>query len=110
MANLRRWILEMADGEPVEGVVIGEMGWGDFGKENVPNYDAMPKGVVLSWEEAEKWLDYDFGGRYKVLGCNAVWAWTKSWVIATGLYDGVIWPYRIPRHPTDMMPTMEGGG
>ena len=60
MANLKEWLLEQAGDEPIEAVVIGEMGWGDYQSEMIPNYHDMPKGELLSWDEAARWLDYDF--------------------------------------------------
>ena len=109
MANLKEWILNEADGEPIEGVVIGEVEW-DSRKNLVPRYDEMPKGKLLSWEEAQDWLDYDFFNDYGDFGCTAVWAWTPTKVIAVYHYDGKVYPYSIPRHPTDgVMPRMEGG-
>ena len=52
MANLVFWIEELAGKEPIEAVVIGEMGWGDYNSESVPNYDQQPKNQVLKWEDA----------------------------------------------------------
>jgi len=110
--NLKKWILEIAQAqdEEVEAVVIGEMGDGDYGSEGVPHYEAMPRGKILSWKEAAPWLDYDFDDSFGAPRCNAVYAWTKNWVIAIGTYDGSTWPYAIPRHPIDIMPGMQGGG
>ena len=110
MANLKQWIEEMADGEPIEGVVIGEMGWGSYRSDEVPGYDEMPKGIVLTWEEAAPLLDYNFDCGYGAPRCQAVYAWTPTRVIAIGQYDGSTWPYWIPRHPQDVMPIMQGGG
>jgi len=108
-ANLKQWILDEADGEEIIGIVIGEMGWGDCGSDGIPNYDQIPKGKLLAWEEAAPWLDYEFYNGYGAPGCQAIWAWTENWVIAIGQYDGSTWPYKIPRHPIDVMPDMEGG-
>lgn len=40
--TLKAWIEEMAEGEAVIAVVIGEMGWGDYGSEDVPGYKSIP--------------------------------------------------------------------
>lgn len=109
MANLKQWLLSEADGEKIQAVVIGKMGWGDYNSEYVPNYAGIPKGRVLSWKEAAPLLDYEFDSGFGAPGCNAIWAWTKSKVIAIGQYDGRTWPYSVPRNPVDQMPTMEGG-
>ena len=68
MANLTEWLLEIADGEKIEAVVIGEMGWGSYGKQDIPNYDEMPKGVAMPWKKARKWLDYEFNSGYGAPG------------------------------------------
>lgn len=109
MSNLVNWILSEAEGEPIEAVVIGQMGWGDYKSENVPNYDQQPKNTVLTWAEAEKWLNYEFDGGYGAPGCNAIYAWTASRVIAIYQYDGSTGPFSIPRNPTAEEPHMPGG-
>lgn len=103
MSNLKQWILDTADDEQIEAVVIGEMGLGNYGKMEVPDYDQIPIGKLLTWDEAQKWLDYEFDTGY------AVYAWTKNKVIAIGQYDGATWPYSIPRNPIDVKPKMVGG-
>ena len=109
MANLKQWILDVADKEEIEGIVIGEMGWGDYNKENVPNYNEIPKGQLLTWKEAKHWLDYEFDSGFGAPGCNAIYAWTATKVIAICQYDGATNPYSIPRHPINVIPEMEGG-
>ena len=109
MANLIEWIEEEANGEEIEGVVIGEMGYGDLNSKIVPKYKKQPKGVLLSWDEAKKWLDYEFVSSFGMPECNAICAWTISKVITVGQYDGVTWVYSLPRNPIDYMPKMEGG-
>ena len=41
---LKEWIEEMAGGELVEGVVIGQMGWGDYKSNSVPGYADRKRG------------------------------------------------------------------
>jgi len=107
--TLKAWIEIMADGEPVEAVVIGEMGGGGSGSENVSGYAEQPRGQVLSWEQAIPWISYEFDDGYGAPGCNAIWAWTPSWTIGISNYDGSTSPFRIPRNPTPGMPEMPGG-
>ena len=110
MANLVQWLEQSAAGEPIEAVVIGEMGWGDYGSEAVPSYDQQRRGEVLSWDEALPMLDYEFDDGFGAPGCNAITAWTASKVIFIDQYDGATGPVVIPRHPTAHMPKMPGGG
>jgi len=109
MSNLVEWIEEEAHGEEILAIVIGEMGWGSYGSDSVPEYDQIPFGKVLSWDHAKKWLTYEFDSGYGAPGCNAIYAWTENRIIAIGQYDGATWPYSLPRNPMDIMPGMEGG-
>jgi len=108
MANLVEWIDSNREKEEVLGIVIGEMGWGDYGKDDVPQYNTQPRGKVLLWREAKPLLDYDFSSGYGAPGCNAIYVWTKSWVMFVVQYDGSTRLKRIPRNPTDIMPEMPG--
>lgn len=108
MANLIEWIVEEARGEEIEAVVIGEMGWGDYNSENVPGYSDQTKGEVITWEEAQKFLNYEFDSGYGAPKCNAIYAWTKSWIIAIEQYDGSVSPFSIPRNPIACNPQMPG--
>jgi len=115
MGNLKRWIEEQAGREPIEAAVIGSMG-GDSdydsysGSEGVPNYAGHPRGRVLTWEEAAPHLDYGFDDGFGDAGCEAIWAWTATKVIAISKYDGSTEAYALPRHPSCGTPRMAGGG
>jgi len=109
MANLVKWIKDIAGDEQIEGVVIGELGWGDYGAEDVPNYAEQPRGKLLSWDDAKKWIDYDFSSGYGHPECNAIYVWTESRIIFVGQYDGATFPIWLPRNPIDIMPDMPGG-
>jgi hypothetical protein len=105
MGNLKKWILEEAEGEPVVAVVIGR--WNGFDE---PDDKDWHKGKVLFWAEAAPLLDYMFDSGYGEGGCHAVYAWTATKVIAIGLYDGSTWAFSIPRYPMPCMPILHGGG
>lgn len=109
MANLKEWLIEAANGEEIIAVVIGELGWGDYKKEKVPNYDEQPKNKVLSWQEAIKWIDYEFYSGHGSPRCNAITAWTKNWVFFIVQYDGATSLCSVPRNPIDHVPDMPGG-
>jgi len=109
--NLREWIEETANGEPVEAVVIGDMGWKRYRLEDIPEAarDESKWNRCLTWEEAAPLLSYDFSCGYGAPGCQAVVAWTKSRVIFISQYDGSTSPEWVPRNPTDHEPQMPGG-
>jgi len=108
MANLRQWLEKEAGDEQIEAVVIGDMPWGDYDSGHVPNYHKMPRCVPLNWEEAAPLLDYDFTDNYGYPACQAVYAWTKTKIIAVAQYDGATWSYSVPRHPVTCSPEMAG--
>lgn len=109
MANLLDWIKTYSDGEEVEAIVIGEMGWGNYNSKNNPHYSEIPIGKVLSFKEAKKYLDYEFDCGYGAPNCNAIYAYTKTWVMAISQYDGATGMFRIPRNPQEIVPEMPGG-
>lgn len=109
MANLKDWILGEANGEKIEAVVIGEMGWGDYSKEEIQQYDKQVRNKVLTWKKAAPMIDYEFDSGYGAPGCNAIVAWTKTKVISVSQYDGATGTFTIPRHPIDFVPEMPGG-
>ena len=107
MANLINWINEMADGEEIEAIVFGEKDFASFAEDYTP-HPLLNK--VISFEEAEPILDYEFNDGYHTTGCHPITAWTKSWVIFISTYDSSTSPCRLPRNPTDFEPYMPGGG
>jgi hypothetical protein len=99
--NPYRLLLEQADGEEIEAVVIGEAGMAlaeilDFEmKAPVPQ---DKRGVLLSLEESQPFFDYEIWERdsYNV---HPATAWTASWVISIGGGDAPILATRVPRNP-----------
>lgn len=115
--NLVRWIEEIAEGEPIEGVLIGEMGWRGYGSEKVPTWKQQPSDKLISWTEARVLLDYEFDSGYGSPSCNAICVWTPSicvWtpskVIGISQYDGATNWFWFLRNPIDHTPEMPGGG
>jgi hypothetical protein len=99
MATLREWLEEMSEGEEVEFVCFGE---GDDRR--------LPRGKLLTFDEAGAWLDKKFSTVYGIPDCPCIVAWTKSWVISVSQYDGSTSPFRVPRNPTEgYEPDMPGG-
>lgn len=101
MSNFAQDIKRAANGEPIEGIVIGVRGWYD---------DNEPDTRVLSWDEAEPLLDYEYSTDYGAPECHAINAWTANRVLLVGQYDGSTWVTWVPRNPTAIRPTMVGGG
>ena len=123
MSNLKSWILEQSDGEPVLAVIISP---GDndicpvckhhiFSENNKCQYCGSPRQLVtipiLTWEDALPELEKEFDDGYGLAGCPAIYAYTKTWVIFVSEYDGSTMINRIPRNPTvNINPIIPGGG
>lgn len=104
MARLCDWIEEMADGEAVEAVVIGNLESDPDWRSEEEEPEHPYQRVVLSWEAALPHISYEFEEKSNVAQCHAIVAWTASWVISIGEYDGNTEPIRIPRNPRGHLP------
>ncbi len=109
MSNLIDWIKEECNENDIEGVVIGQMGWGEYNKEIVPGFEKIPFGKLISYETAKPLLNYEFDSGYGAPECNAIYVWTKDKVLFISQYDGATSMESVPRNPIDCMPTMPGG-
>lgn len=106
MANFKNDLLEAADGEPIEAIVFGEGGWGDYNMEKWGDY---PVGSVLTWADALPVVDREYHTGYGAPECPSTYAWTASRVLYVVQYDGSTSISSIPRNPTDCKPEMPGG-
>lgn len=111
MANLKQWIEKAAEGELIEAVIIGNMGWADYKLEELPESarDTNNWNKPLLWDVAAPLLDYEFDSGYGAPGCQAIYAYTKTKVIFISQYDGATGYECIPRNPVECVPTMPGG-
>ena len=108
MPNFKQDILRVAGDEPIEFIVIGDMGWEDYRSETKPPYQEI-KGKLLSWEEAIPYIDYEYNTGYGAPECQAITAWTTNKVIFIWQYDGKTQVTSIPRNPVAHIPSMPGG-
>lgn len=106
MPNLKDEIEEMAAGEAIEGVVIGDK-W--IFTDPIPGYDQQRRNVLLTWADAARFLDYEYDNDYGSPGCNPFTAWTASFVIAVSQDGGLTELFKLPRNPVDHGPVMPGG-
>lgn len=95
--------------EPILSVVIGDMGWTDYGDDARHAPGLARKGEVLSWAEARPLLDYEYDDGFGAPDCHAVNAWTASRVIYVSQYDGSTMVTSVPRHPAPGPVEMPGG-
>lgn len=71
----------------------------DYGSDDIPNYAQMPFGKILTWPEAQKWLDFKYDAGYGTQECPNVFVWTPTKVIFVQEYDGSTWLEHVPRSP-----------
>ena len=76
-----------------------------IGDKNKLKNDEIPKGKLLTWKEAKKYLNYEFTNKYGGEDCNALYVWTSNLVIIVLEYDGSYNIKKIPRNPIDIYPT-----
>ncbi|RLG52824.1 MAG: hypothetical protein DRO00_05035 [Thermoproteota archaeon] len=106
MVNLKDEILKLTDSEIIEAVVIGHNYWLEEYEDKIP---WEKKGVILSWEEAKKLLDFEYESDYGKPEGYPVFVWTKTKLIITVIYDGKIWLEALPRNPVPCKPHFVGG-
>ena len=104
MANIAKWIEEIAGGEPVISAVLGKHYNHRCGQE----YTAHAVGKVMPWSEAKAILDYEYDNGYGGADCHPVFAWTETKIITVTEYDGATGPTWFPRNPTDVTPDFDG--
>ena len=101
--------IEKTAGEPIIGIVIGEVGWGRYIGGDTPDVSTV-RGRVITWEEARPLLDYKYSAGFGAPECHSITAWTENFVIFVAQYDGATRVETVPRNPVDHAPTMPGGG
>ena len=80
MSNFKHDILCEAGAEPIEAIVIGEMGWESYNEEGKPDWSNV-MGKAISWDEAAPLLDYEYDTGFGAPECQAITAWTRSCVL-----------------------------
>ena len=108
--NLKVLIEEVIGDEEVLGVVIGECGdgWGRRCRGNIPKEKV---GVLLSWDEAKKYLDYEFEHDFGATDeCYPVFVWTETKLVVATSCEGFVWVDCLSRFPCDCKPWFVGEG
>lgn len=57
------------------------------------------EGVLMTWDEARPYLDYEYDNGYGGQDCHSVHIWTPARIIYVQEYDGATWLNSIPRNP-----------
>ena len=107
MSNLLQDLIEAADNEPIEYVVLGAGGWEDY---NLEAWGEYPKNELLTLEEVSPYLNKNYDTGYGAPDGPCLYAWTATKVIFRVQYDGSTSFYSIPRNPVAVEPEMPGGG
>jgi hypothetical protein len=98
---------------PIEAVCIGEYGWGGYvsGKDCEKRRNMVPKdkqNILLTAEEAAKYLSYDFDSGYGAPKCHSVTVWSETRVVFVVQYDGSVSIDYVPRAPEPNSAVMFG--
>lgn len=102
--NAKNELLELAGGEEILSISLGEKGWA-FNDAPLRFY---PKAKV---PQALELLGFEFNDDFGVQEGYSLYAWTRNWIILKGTYDGSEWYERIPRNPNkEIKPQTIGGG
>lgn len=109
MSNFASDLLEAAGDEPIEAIVIGEFGWEGYGDEEEQRVPVQKQGIVLSWNDAFPFLDYEYSTGYGAPRCHAVECYTPTRVLFVSQYDGSTSINYVYRNPTPGKPGMPGG-
>ena len=110
-------LLKIAEGEPIEAVVIGEYindvelygycdpNWREDYDDVIAGYSKMPIGQLLTLDEARPYLEaFTIDSSYVL----AIGAWTAKSCIYSAEYDSGHWLMKMPRNPTAYVPTKAG--
>lgn len=109
MTTLYQWLESETEGASIEAIVFGEMGWHGYNEEAFAIPGPIPKGVLLTLEQAMPWLNIEFDAGFGSPGCPAMYAWTSRRVYFVTQYDGATSLDWVPRDPTATIPIMPGG-
>lgn len=107
MSNFKADILYAAEGKPITAIVISDYPrcweytdpfWTKYSRQ-----DPVPKGFykrVLTWEEVEQYLDYEYNSSFGARDCHDIRFWTEDKVFYVHEYDGSTDIHDQPRNPT----------
>lgn len=93
-------IPKVADGEPIESIVLGPIGGYKYSGTNT----SPELGVLMTWEEAKPHLEYWYGNGFGGAECHSLYAWTATKIIYVCEYDGSTSVRSMPRHPITCQP------
>lgn len=106
MTNFKASLLDAAEGEPIEVLILGGGGWDD---DKVEGWGDYPQHVLLTWNEALPFIDREYDNGYGAPECPATYAWTPTRVLFVVQYDGSTCISSVPRDPIACKPDMPGG-
>jgi len=106
MAVIAKWIEELANGEEIESVIVGNHDR-EFYSESEP-FNGVTVNLPISWEEAKPFLSYEYDNGFGRANCHPVIACTKSRIITVTEYDGATGPAWFPRNPIPVKVGFDG--
>lgn len=97
--NFAEDIEAVANGEPIEAIVITRYGPYDTWGEPPVSFAPEALGRVLTWAEARPHLDHTYDDGFGMQDCPTITAWTATRVLYVHEYDGSTSVESVQRHP-----------
>lgn len=100
MANFLKDIKEVLGSEIPEAVKFLSLLDSWYIKTDPRNIGVEPVvGKIITWEQAQPLLDYDYDSGFGTMDCHDIYIWTKDSVFYIHEYDGSTQPVGVPRSP-----------
>lgn len=103
LEDIEKTLARDCDNEQVESIVIGKYVNYDnnFDGKSIP-LDMLQK--PIDWDLAKQVLNYNYDTGYGGADCNAIYLYTKSFIVFVSEYDGATSVNCIPRNPIECNP------
>lgn len=103
LKDIQRTIRQDCDCEPIESVVIADR----MDYYNDEDSRAVPKefiGKPFCFGDVRDYFDYEYDTGFGGADCNAIYLYTKSFIVFVSEYDGATSVSSIPRNPIECDP------
>ena len=103
LEDIQRTIRGDCDCEPIESVVIANR----MGYYNDEDSRTVPKefiGKPVCFGDVRDYFDYEYDTGYGGADCNAIYLYTRNFIVFVSEYDGATSVDCIPRNPTECTP------
>jgi hypothetical protein len=108
MTNVLEYLLETAGDEQINKIMFFNFG---YNRALIASLSHIDLWRAYDFHEVADSLDVEVDRGYGTPELPAIHAWTDNFVIATGVYDGASWFFRIAKDPETLIwnPDFKGG-